>query len=47
VPDGSIVGVAEFCARAAPPVETWAVGLATFVLAVGCVRVAPAVFAVV
>ena len=42
VPVGSIVGVVEFCARAAPPCETCAVGLPTVVDAVGCVRVAPA-----
>ena len=41
-PLGSIVGVVEFCARAAPPCETCAVGLATLMLAEGCVRVAPA-----
>jgi hypothetical protein len=47
LPLGSIVGVVEFCARAAPPCETWAVGLATFTFAAGCVRVAPAALAVV
>jgi hypothetical protein len=47
VPDGSIVGVAEFWARAVPASETCAVGLAMFVAALGCVRVAPAVFAVI
>ena len=46
VPVGSMVGVAEFWARAAPASETCAVALATFAAAVGCVRVAPAVFAV-
>ena len=46
-PLGSIVGVVEFCARAAPPCETCAVGLATLMLAEGCVRVAPAAFAAV
>lgn len=41
------MGVVEFCARAAPPCETWAVGLAALTLADGCVRVAPAALAVV